>query len=226
MKKVMMVIILILLLIGGIFGYLVYSDLKEEEILKNEIEKIESSDFLKDEIDMNIKTSGDYEKLEENVKKYVKNYSEEANNLKIKLENKKYTEVLTITNIQKDMPEFKSSEVLIKEIKNLNEEVYEFIKKSEKEKIIKFIEDENLKTYYTDMYEDIMLNGVIKTKMEAISSELKIKSDKLKSYAETYTNVINFLKNNNGKWEIINNQLYFSDQALLDEYNKISGKIV
>lgn len=224
MKKLLMIITLILLLIGGVFGYLVYNDLEEEKVLKQEIEKIESSDFLKDEIDMNIKTTGDYQKLEENVKKYVKNYSEEANNLKLKLEDKKYTEVLLITNLQKDMPEFKNSEILINEINILNEEVTNFIKKSEKEEIMKFIEDENLKNYYMDMYKSIMLDGVIKTKMESISNELKITSDKLKLYAQTYTNVINFLKINKGKWEIINNELYFKDQALLDEYNKITLK--
>ena len=79
-KKVIFVIIVILLVIIGIIGYMVVSDLRQEDKLMEEVSEINelanAEDIDIDEINERLDrtvTSGDYAKVEVSFKRYLKN---------------------------------------------------------------------------------------------------------------------------------------------------------
>ena len=84
-KKVIFVIIVILLVIIGIIGYMVVSDLRQEDKLMEEVSEINelanAEDIDIDEINERLDrtvTSGDYAKVEVSFKRYLKNQSAPA----------------------------------------------------------------------------------------------------------------------------------------------------
>lgn len=99
MKKKMIVIVAILaLIIVGVIGYFATLDLKQGVTLRKEVDTIGKLDITKDEIDMTIKTKGDYAVVEKTIKEYLNTYSvniKEAMNI---MQDKKMAEILTADN--------------------------------------------------------------------------------------------------------------------------------
>ena len=66
------VIVVIIIIIGAV---LIIRDLRQDSILKDEIKRVSKLNIAKDQIDMNIKTKGDYGVIEKTIKEYLNEYS-------------------------------------------------------------------------------------------------------------------------------------------------------
>ena len=75
-KKVLLVIGIIIVVFAVIIGYFVYKDLKQEEVLKQEVITLSNKDLLNDNYDIEIKTTGEYAYVENAVKKFYKELSD------------------------------------------------------------------------------------------------------------------------------------------------------
>ena len=65
------VVVVAIALVGG-FVYNQQNKIKQENILKEEAEKLAKLDLTKDEIDMDIKTKGKYAIVEKTMKDYIR----------------------------------------------------------------------------------------------------------------------------------------------------------
>ena len=73
-KIINIVLIIVLILVFVLGGLLAYRNIKQEKIIKNELEVINSLNASTDTINMEIKASGDYGKVEKAIKEYYTNY--------------------------------------------------------------------------------------------------------------------------------------------------------
>jgi hypothetical protein len=222
--KIILIIILIILILCTIIGYFVYRDLKEENVLKEEINKIEELDLSQDEIDMEIKTSGDYKKVEKIIKNYLNDYSTKTKEILESFNQISFDNILSIENIKKDGPKFTESLKIINKINDIDKEIKSLEEMQSEEKIMKQIESRGLNNYYITLYKDIMLDE-IKDELTTTKEGLETVSTSIKNKANLYLEAINFLKTNEGKWQVTNNNLYFNTKELTSQYNKITEKI-
>ena len=74
-KKIIVIVAILALIIVGVIGYFATLDLKQGVTLRKEVDTIGKLDITKDEIDMTIKTKGDYAVVEKTIKEYLNNYS-------------------------------------------------------------------------------------------------------------------------------------------------------
>lgn len=220
-KKIAIIVSIIAIVIVVIFGYFVYDAAKQNQILNDEMEKLVDADLLKDEIDMDIKAKGDYGVVEETIKTYLNDYAKLAKNVTKEMGDSKYTEVLTVTNIKKDSPDFKESEKTIASLKEIINQMNQIIDMTSKDTIMKAIKDKKLDSSYNDLYEEIMFDKGTMSELTAVKTQLSSANKSLEKMANTYTEAIKFLKDNKGKWQISGNQLYFDTTSLASEYNKI-----
>lgn len=220
-KTIISIIALFIIVIIGIFGYMFYSDMKQEKILDDEITKIIDSVLLTDDIDMEIKTKGDYAVVEKTIKSYLNEYVSLSKDIITKMEDKTYQEVLTPANIKKDAPNFTNSEKTITTLNGVTEQIDTITDMSSKEAIMKKIKEKKLDNYYNDLYESIMFDEETIEELNNVKNELVSANNQLKTLVDVYTNAINLLKTHVGKWEISNNQLYFYTNDLANQYNKI-----
>ncbi len=220
-KKIAIIVSVVVAVVVVIIGLIAYDGVRQRQVLNTEMEKLVNADLLKDKIDMDIKSKGDYGVVEETIKTYLNDYATLSKNVTKEMGDSKYTQVLTITNIKKDSPDFKESEKTIASLKEVIEQMNKIIDMTSKDTIMKAIKDKKLDSSYNDLYEEIMFDNGTMSELTTVKTQLSSANKDLEKMANTYTDAIKFLKDNKGKWQISGNQLYFDTTSLASNYNKI-----
>ena len=222
--KLIVAIVIVLGLIGGlVFGFwYMQNNSKQAEILQEEMEKIAGTNFIDQEIDMQIKATGDYGKVEEAVKEYLNNIKTTYNELKNFGGNADVTAVLSAENIQADEKELTVVEQKVNEYKQKLESLTSKVQDIASEATItSAIQGKDLKSNYVDVYKNIMLNEAVEENFK--NAQEKIENVKLKAEEkiEGLEKVVEFLKVNAKYWNMEDGKLQFNNVNKLGEYYQL-----
>ena len=194
-----------------------------EQMEESALSLYEIENYLtKDEIDMTIKTKGDYAVVEKTIKEYLNNYSiniKEAMNI---MQDKKMAEILTVDNYKNDGPEFTNSKEYISKTKtDFNEKMNLLMNMTSEEKMMQEIENKNLDSNFVELYRELMLGDKMEEDLKQMVKSLEEASTTINNILDTQEKVIDLLINNKGKWEVQGKQIQFSTQKLVNEYNDL-----
>ena len=222
------IIIVIILLFTVIIGYFVYTDLKQEELLKTEIQEYISRDFTKDDFTVDIKTTGDYALVEAAIKTYFKGLSDIAKDVEKQENDQEFINILTIENFKNDGPNFIVTLKKISDVRSSFEEnINKFVNMCSEEYILSLITKyDELDSYYIDLYKELMFAKVDLKSIENIKKEMIELKDTFSIFLDDCYNMIIFLKNNKGKWLIEEDSIVFDSDELLKEYNNLTQKLL
>lgn len=225
-RNIIIVVAALLVAIVSIIGYTVYVDLKQEDILREEVSTLISKDITKDRYNESVKTKGDYAVVEESIKKYLDDYAVSVQNVLKIMEDKTLINMLSAENYKKDGPDFKTSKEYLNNTKTkLNEELDKLTKMTSSKEIMKNIESKKLDTYYNDLYKELMLNGIAENDFVKAQGDLKTASERVNTLLNVEEEVINLLVANKGKWQIQNNKIVFNEVNTLNQYNELIKKV-
>lgn len=226
MKKIFTLILVVgIILYFGFLGYSIKNSVlkknaanKQEELLREEINKIYNLNYNTEKVDMNIKTISEYGKIEEIIKKHYNelySYQKELNDLKF---------YATITNIL-DSKNLDNAD-LNKSKKQVNDLYERSIDKLDK--IISLLDEEymfnlgnSISKEYITLYESLM----VPTNHSDIKQNWIKQKETLKETNSLASKALNILSNNKNLWHVENNKLYFHDENLLKEYNSIINSL-
>lgn len=229
-KKILIGLGVLLVVIIGAIGYVVVSDSKQEEKLKNELEELNTLvneenidvDKVKKMLNRTV-TTGDYKVVETSFKAYLSDAFDSVFQMLDILNSDKLVSILTAENYQNDGPEFTETKAYITETKTKLEELknsyYSFL--TEK-KAMSYIEDKGLDSYYVDLYREEYV-GDIDT-----ANEDKTVEDSINQIIELLNvseEVINFLSENSNSWHIEDNVIVFDTDELSNMYTELINKI-
>lgn len=229
-KKILIGLGVLLVVIIGAIGYVVVSDSKQEEKLKNELEELNTLineenidvDKVKKMLNRTV-TTGDYKVVETSFKAYLSDAFDSVFQMLDILNSDKLVSILTAENYQNDGPEFTETKAYITETKTKLEELknsyYSFLTE---EKAMSYIEDKGLDSYYVDLYREEYV-GDIDT-----SNEDKTVEDSINQIIELLNvseEIINFLSENSNSWHIEEDVIVFNTDELSNKYNELLNKI-
>ncbi len=225
-KKIIVIVAILILIIIGVVAYFATLDLKQGMLLRKEVDTIGKLDITKDEIDMTIKTEGNYAVVEKTIKEYLNTYSTNIKEIMNIMQDKKMSEILTVDNYKNDGPEFKNSKEYINNAKsNFNEKVNLLINITSEERIMKEIENKNLDSNFVELYRELMLGEKMDEDLKQMVDSLEEASTTINNIFDTQEKVINLLIDNKGKWEVEGNEIQFNTQKLVNEYNNLIGSL-
>ena len=229
-KKILIGLGVLLVVIIGAIGYVVVSDSKQEEKLKNELEELNTLvneenidvDKVKKMLNRTV-TTGDYKVVETSFKAYLSDAFDSVFQMLDILNSDKLVSILTAENYQNDGPEFTETKAYITETKTKLEELknsyYSFLTE---EKAMSYIEDKGLDSYYVDLYREEYV-GDIDT-----ANEDKTVEDSINQIIELLNvseEIINFLSENSNSWHIEEDVIVFNTDELSNKYNELLNKI-
>lgn len=222
-KIINIVLIIVLILVFVLGGLLAYRNLKQENIVKDELEVINSLNASTDTINMEIKASGDHGKVEKAIKEY---YTDYFANKKIFNENRVEAlfNTLTVSYLKENKSKLKSlklDKMVDDKTKELNEAVNNIINMLDKDNIMAYVNKYDLKDYYNNFYQ----NNMVSKNDSTIKKEWKDLMDENTKKADYLKEIIKILVNNSNSWYVEDNQLYFSSDKLLKEYNNLHSLI-
>lgn len=213
-SSLIIVSIVICFILGGVglFASFIIHDLKIEGTLEQEWKKL----GYEDSVDMHIYSSGDYAKVERQIKLNFQTLYQKTEELLKLFEDPNYLQLLTNQNYQKDGPDFEQSFLfleqtntkatrLIKEIETLGSDTYI---ESEKNKI-------KASDYYQDYFLDVLTNQTIY--FESIE-DARNGYQELSATTNQIIQVLLFLRQNEDKWYIENNVFTYYDETFYQQY--------
>lgn len=225
-NKIGIIIAVVVLIIVGIIGGFASADLAQAATLRKEIAVIAESDITKDEIDMGIKTKGDYAVVEQTIKEYMNTYSITCKEIMKMLEDEQMAEILSAENYKNDGPNFvKSKEYIETTRKNFDEKITLLIDMTSEETMKCAIEDKGLDENFKELYNELMLGEELKVDLQETKQSLEETSATINNILNVQEKVINMLIENKGKWEIDDDQIVFSTQTLVDKYNEFISSL-
>ena len=232
------IIVLIVLLILGWIGWTVYDQLKQEEILRQEVSEIENAmnNVTVEETNIQnleevtsrleeIKTTGDCAIVEQSIKECFKDIINTAVNISDILKQEQIQNILTLENYQTDGPDFINSTAFLSEVKpKIEETKNKFLNLCTEETIMSYINQKTDDEYLIDLYREIMIGeGEIIKQEDKENFEKSI--EQINTIVDVEEQIINLLKNNKENWTIENDQIMFNSNQLVQQYNGLLNKL-
>lgn len=221
-KKILLIIGLLFLILVIFFGYIIVEDLKQEDILKQEIVNVSNKDLKTDDYKIEVKTKGDYAYIEEAVKKYYKELSDNVKIINHYFNNEEFTNILSPKTLEERRPNFQSSYQLISSTKKNTLEAFNKISSLCDEKTIKtLIDKDKVDDYSYDLYLELMYTKEDIKEMKEIKENMQTLSNDMEQFLDKVIEVLDLLKENNSSWRTENDQIYFDSNELVNRYNNL-----
>ncbi len=224
LKRVILAIVAIVVVLAAIIIYFVVKDLQQEELLKQEIVNYSNKNLGTDDFPIVVKTTGDYAYVEEAVKKYYKNLSDNVKAINSYLKNDKLLTVLSPDSLKNDRPTYASSHEIIKSTRdNINESLKNIDELCDEKTIKNLIDKEKLDDgdYYYDLYLKFMYTEKDKEDLEKTREGMQEISKTFNQYLDKADEILTFLQVNDSTIEYNAGMVYFRSTNQLAEYNKL-----
>lgn len=228
-KKIIIAVVVIVALIIGVLGYMVISDMGQEDKLKTELSEINDlanaetidMDEINKRLDRTV-TTGDYAKVEEAFKSYLRDNFDNSIEIADLINDERITTLLTADNYKTDGKDFTESKNYISTTKQKLEEYKEkYSEYMTKEKAMSYIEDKGLDSYYVDLYEQEYVGDMDSAKDTTVEDSI----DEIISLLDTSEKVLNLLSNNQDTWNVEGDNILFSNDSIRNQYDELINSI-
>lgn len=228
-KKIIIAVVVIVALIIGVLGYMVISDMGQEDKLKTELSEINDlanaetidMDEINKRLDRTV-TTGDYAKVEEAFKSYLRDNFDNSIEIADLINDERITTLLTADNYKTDGKDFTESKNYISTTKQKLEEYKEkYSEYMTKEKAMSYIEDKGLDSYYVDLYEQEYVGDMDSAKDTTVEDSI----DEIISLLDTSEKVLNLLSNNQDTWNVEGDNIVFSNDIIRNQYDELINSI-
>ena len=228
-KKIIIAVVVIVALIIGALGYMVISDMRQEDKLKTELSEINDlanaetidMDEINKRLDRTV-TTGDYAKVEEAFKSYLRDNFDNSIEIADLINDERITTLLTADNYKTDGKDFTESKNYIsttrQELEECKEKYSEYMTK---EKAMSYIEDKGLDSYYVDLYEQEYVGDMDSAKDTTVEDSI----DEIISLLDTSEKVLNLLSNNQDTWNVEGDNIVFSNDSIRNQYDELINSI-
>lgn len=230
-KKTKIAIVIVIILIVALIALAyIYNDFNNTQmyLLTAETSKILELDLTENNIDEEIKTEKNYAKVEVAIKEYISKLKDIYINVEEMTSGINPNNIFTAENIQDGNLE-KIDEI----INDYKEKCQNSIDEYENLVTVENIEDNfnNVdisirKSYYKNLYNEIMQNEAMKTQYNKLEEEIKNKKGKLYEKLNKVTKMKTFLEEHKDSWTIKENKIQFTNLNRMTEYYNLLNQII
>lgn len=229
-KKVLITVLVIIVILLGVVGYFVISDMIQEDRLRTELQEINDLsnaetidiDAIDERLDR-IVTKGDYAVVEDACKTYLRECFDNILQITDTINDEQLTNLLTVENYIEDGKEFTKSKEYINGTRTALEickqKYTEFLTE---EKAMSYINDKGLDEYYIDFYKQEFVGD-----MNELSSDGVVESsiDEIIKILDISEQVLNLLSENQNAWEIEGENIVFNNESLSNQYDELINQL-
>ena len=221
---ILLVLVILVVAIGIIYGGRIINKAKLDRELENLVSKDIASEDLSNSVSV---TFGEFAVVEQTVKEYFKEYSDLRQQFMDKVNDEKLQNILTPENYEHDGPDFTESINYINTAKEeFNSIADKLLDLLSKENIEARIQDKDIGDYYKDLYKGYFIenNDLSATFQESYQDTMDDKT-LMNNLYNNEIKILNFLTENKGHWEVLDNKLTFDNQELTNTFNEMKSNL-
>lgn len=209
-------ILIDVLLIGGI---VLLREVTLKNVLNNEVNALIELDFFKDRYNSKVKSNGDYAIVEKAIKSYLDAYAVKVQEVTKAMHNSKLNSLLLVGNIEKNGPLFETSLSYIESYQNdfntLVDDLGLYLEDNDIDNYIyKYTDDEEV----IELYRKVIDEKKVKDQLEKSEMKLVVSRIDTNNHIDAIRDVLTFLRDNNGNYQIVSGEVNFNNTALYAEY--------
>ena len=220
-KKPLIILGSILLVILIVFTILLTTRLSRERVVIKELDKINALDITKDEIDMEIKSSGELKIVEEAIKNYYKDFLE----LKKKYNENRAEALFNILTPKFLYDKYNMLNDVKKDFESKNktyeENIDKLIEMYKDYKITSYIDKDSISKHNYEFYKSLMITD---EDLVTIKDLEEAKRDNQEKYGYV-VEVLDLLIKNKANWYVKDDKLYIDGKDTLNKYNELRNKV-
>ena len=225
-KTILMILvivaILVLIALGGFFGYQKY----QEYLLSRETDKIGNLDILKDQVDMEVYTTGDYAVVEKTMKNYIADYGKISQQVITLIDDDTLKNLLTVERIEQDGKEFHDTLTYLEKKKtDIENTMNQMITMTSDQEIMNAIKKEKVSVSYQNLYRKMMLDSDIATALKQEQNNLIDTKEKTLVFIDNYIKIFEFLKANGSSYMVSDGQILFQNESLYQQYQSLVSSL-
>lgn len=228
MNKGKRVVYLFFFLIGLVVlfvGYLSIGYVFQEFLLKREISTLTKLDISKDDFNRKLVTTGNYRVVEKTIKNYLNQYSNNIKNVNNLVTDESFTKLLTYDHMSQDK-DYAESISTVQDVKDkFNVYIDQMIGMCSVESIKKPILDANIETYYVTLYEKLMLDNSISSKLRFNVEYLENYKKDMNTKFDTCLELFSYLKDHSEDVEYKDGEIKLRTEDMIKQYNAYMDKI-
>lgn len=207
-------------------GFLAITGIKEEVKLESEFTSIENlidnSSIDNPQIENmlnNYVTTGDYLNVEKAIKDYLRDLLDECQRLDDIFQSQELLNVLSFSNFESDTPYFSNSKNTIntysQELKSIKNNLINLL---DTNNILNYANKYHLEGYYLEYFKTLIIDeNMLNTNRDDIESNI----DYALNMLDIYTELFALLSTNTDSWTMDEDYIYFDNDDLLNEYNRL-----
>lgn len=226
-KKYIFIGLFAFFLLFIIFSYLVIINRRvQEDRLLNDIEKFAEQDIFNDMAFSSSTVSFKYKEVEEVIEDYINDFYKQYQKVMSYAGDQRLTTLLSVTNYLADGKEFNSSLEYVEEVRaRFQKDIDKLFQFCTKEGLVRFSKDTSLSDYYQDVFVSSVLDSSLFIKLKNYKVSFLESENQMNKIFNTVTRTLGFLKTNANNWKIENNEIQFSTEDLVNQYNSFVADI-
>lgn len=191
--------------------------------LEKEVNSLSSLDFYTDRFNTEIKSNGNYGKVEEAIKSYLDDYALRVKDI---LSGIDYERLNTFSSNEylSSMLFFDADLLYLTDLKSDFNSNIDSLINEDNDFLYNYVYDYVDNSYFVTLYNK-MIDGNIITIINNNKNDLKFKKTLINSYIDSIYNYISFLKQNSNNYIINEGSIEFNNDELKIEYFKLRDKI-
>lgn len=222
-KKYIFIGLFAFFLLFIIFSYLVIINRRvQEDRLLNDIEKFAEQDIFNDMTFSSSTVSFKYKEVEEVIEDYINDFYKQYQKVMSCAGDQRLTTLLSVTNYLADGKEFNSSLEYVEEVRaRFQKDIDKLFQFCTKEGLVRFSKDTSL----SDVFVSSVLDSSLFIKLKNYKVSFLESENQMNKIFNTVTRTLGFLKTNANNWKIENNEIQFSTEDLVNQYNSLVADI-
>lgn len=224
-KNLKIITFSILLIFTVIVGYLAITFIYQEYALRREIAVLSELDITKDNFDTKLISHGNYLKVEKAIKNYLSDYANNLQNINKLVDDEAFKKIISYESFQ-STDAFKEEIRYIEDTKKqFNFYINNLLKMCDEDNIKNNIKNYTSNVYYKNLYNELMLDKSVTSKLNLSVEYLKDYSEKINNKLDNCLELYNFLNTNSESWKVEEGEIKFATDELINTYNSYIEKI-
>ena len=225
-RKLCYSFIFIILILVIVFGYFFVNRRVQEDKLFTDVSQITKINYIEKYRFPTSSVSGQYLEVEDYIEKFLKSFSKQASKVISYGEDSKLEKLLSVDNYSEDGPEFLDSIAYIEERESdFQQDMNQLLLYFDKSYVRNYISDCNLSSYYKKLFNQAMFHEGIYNQLFSLKEDFLDSSSYIEQIYEGSLDVLDFLRSHSSDWKIEGDEIQFSTEELVNQYQDLVSKI-
>lgn len=216
----------VLLAFMFIFYFVFVNCAVQEDRLMTAAGNYAEQNFLKDREFSSSPVFFGYRTIENSIEEYIQSFYKQYQIVQQYADDEQLKTLLSISNYSEDGPEFSNSISYVEELReNFDQDMQKLLAFCSSDNLNDYASRLDMSSYYQKLFVEIMMESGVFKQLEGYKDSFLESENHMNQVFNTTIQVFDFLKTNASNWKIDGEEIQFSTEDLVVQYNTLVSEV-